>query len=221
MEFFSESQSELKKSNVVGFGILLFSENLPLTSKLREYVSPFILPCGKIETAFDFGFISKKEAPLGVHVVCHGHIVEDRINHFVFSLGRKPKSSPPANLVQASEKLGGYPTGFFQFLSILDGQQIQCRATINALVGEPKRWPLKIKRHNISKKVGAFTLEQEEIRLENKRDKTDVKITFRPEDKSNYMLVIDSKIDVKLDDACFENASEQLWNKAKSIFGKK
>jgi hypothetical protein len=219
MVFFAESSKELK-SGVVGFEITLVAKNLQLTSELREFVLPFKSRCGEIETAFDLSFISKKAHPLGVYVQCHGHIDGDRISHFILYLQRKPKSSPPPNLTQTSEKLGGYPSGLLNFFPIMGGQQTQCRASFKGLVIEPKSWPLKITRYKLSKKVGAFTLEQEEINFENKRDETKAVITFMP-GESRYFLQIKSTVAVKLNDACFESASEQLWEKANSLFSKK
>jgi hypothetical protein len=68
--------------------------------------------------------------------------------------------------------------------------------------------------------VGAFTLEQEEMHFENKRDKIKAIITLVP-GENEYFLQFNSTVNIKLNDACFENASEQLWVKAGSLFGKK
>lgn len=224
MVFFSETMNEVRTgSGVAGFNISLSAKSLQITPALLEFVSPYKLRCGTVENAFTLGFISKKAFPLGVYVRCHGHIEGEKLTRFVLSLERKPKSSPPSRLAQTSDQLGGYPSGFLKFLTTIGDQQTQWHASLKAFVNEMKRGPLKIKitKHKFPKKVGVFRLEQEEIHLENEADKTEVTVSFRPESENAYFLEIESTVDARLNDACFENISEQLWNKANSLFLKK
>jgi hypothetical protein len=91
---------------------------------------------------------------------------------------------------------------------------------LEAVVLNPKRWPLKIKKRKSAEKIGGFKMEQEEIRLKNSKNHTDTVVTFRT-DISSYVIQIKSTIPAKINDACFENVSEQLWNKVQALFLKK
>jgi len=217
MVFFEESGKEALKSGVIGFEINLVAKSLPASPAFRDFVLPFKSQCGPIETAFSFSLISKIAHPLGLYVWCHGHIEGERLTRFILSLQRKPKSTPSSNLIQISDRLGGYPSGLSRLWPTMAEQQAEYRAEFTGMITEPRRWRLKIKRSKLPKKVAAFTLDQEEIHLQNPREKTDVLVTFFSA-QSEYLLQIKSVLDLKLDEACFESASEQLWRKANSLF---
>jgi hypothetical protein len=216
MVFFSESPKELK-SGVFGFGITLITKNLRLTPELRAFVLPFKSKCGQIETAFDFGFLSRKASPLGLYVGVHGHINEGQLPHFLLHLGRKPASPPPAHIIQTSQKLGGYPSGFLKLIATLDAQTTECHATFKALIVDSKRWTVELARPKLPKKIGQFEIEHEAIHFENKHGKTKAEIAYLPGERLPK-LNINSTVNVNLDSDCFESASEQLWVKVNSLF---
>jgi hypothetical protein len=218
MNFFAEVAEELE-SGVIGLDITLRSDEIPLTEAFRQLALPFKSKCGKIESAFDFGFLSDVEPPRGLHGVCHGHFEEKMLSHFLVALRRKPDSKPPENLRKASEQIGG-KNGMLKILSALEEPDVNWRASLEAVVLSPKRWPLKIKKRKSAEKIGGFKMEQEEIRLKNLKNHTDTVITFRS-DISSYVIQIKSTIPAKLNNACFENVSEQLWDKVQALFLKK
>ncbi|HLX95150.1 MAG TPA: hypothetical protein VKU37_05345 [Verrucomicrobiae bacterium] len=218
MIFFAESAKELD-SGVIGFELRLWARDLPLSHEMRELAAPFKCDCTGKGTGFEFGGISKKGFPFGLHFVCHCHIEGDKLEYFVLSLGRKPKSEPPPELLRTSNELGGYPTAFLKLISAMKEQEIQCRAFLSTLVSDTKRWPIKIKPQKLPKKIGGFTFSENEIDFETNREETKVAMRFQP--GPGFILDIRSNVNVKLDKTCFETASEQLWDKARPLFGKK
>src|SRR6266498_5612352 len=117
MDFFSETSDA---DGLIGLAITLRSKDLRFTDSFQELVSPFKSRCGGIETAFDLPFLSKTKPPLGVYCLCHGHIVENKLQHFIITLRRKPKSEAPQEMAQTSDRLGGYPAGLSKVWSALE-----------------------------------------------------------------------------------------------------
>ena len=217
MDFFSESSDP---NGLVGLSITLRSKDLDFTPAFREFVLPFKSRCGEIETAFDLPFLSNTKPPLGVYCLCHGHIIENKLRHFLISLRRKPKSEAPQGMIQASDKLGGYPVGLLRLWSALGEQEVNRRTSLKVAIVKPKRWPLKSVVQKMPIKVGGFRLEEQELRLKNAKLRTDAVITFSPS-ISEYALEINSEVTEKFNPACFDEVGEQLWSKATSLFERK
>jgi len=218
MVFFAESIKAKNGSGVIGLRATLRANNLQLPQELPKYVSAFISECEQNEKAFTIGFLSEKPYPLGFYIWCHGHIESERITHFSISLGRKPKAEPPQKLIEDSKKLGGYPLGFSEFISIMGSHKIKGEASLVAVIADSKRWHLKFEKSKLPKKVGAFKLECEDITFENNADK--VKVSFMPDERT-FCLEINSRVEMNLSDSCFDDLSEILWEKANSLFIKK
>lgn len=217
MDFFSETSDV---DGLIGLTITLRSKDIQLTDSFQEFVAPFKSRCGEIETAFDFAFLSKTKPPLGVYCLCHGHIVENKLQHFLMTLRRKPKSEAPQEMAQASDKLGGYPTGLSNVWSALGEQEVKWRVTLRAAVVKPKRWPLKFPVPNMRSSSGGFKLEEQELRFKNPKQKVTAVFTFTP-NMREYAVEINSEAQARLGGACFDEAGEQLWNKVAALFGKK
>lgn len=217
MDFFSETSDT---EGVIGLGITLRSRDLRLTDSFRELVSPFKSRCGEIEIAFDLAFLSKTKPPLGIYCICHGHIVEDKLQHFLIALGRKPKSEAPQEMVHTSERLGGYPTGLPKVWSALEEQEVKWRATLKVAIAKPKRWPLKFPAPGLQRSAAGFKLEEQELRFKNTKENVSAVFTFTP-NMREYALEINATVEARFDATCFNEVGEQLWSKASALFGKK
>jgi len=217
VDFFSETSDV---DGLIGLSLTLRSKDLEFTPAFREFVSPFKSKCGEIETAFDLTFLSKTKSPLGIYCFCHGHIIEDKLRHFLISLRRKPKSEPPQEMIQASEKLGGYPGGLSNFFSALGEQEVTWGASLHVAILKPKRWPLKASFQKMPRNVGSFRARQQELRLKNAKLNVNAVLTLSP-DITGFALEINSDEVASSNTACFDEVGEQLWSKAKSLFDRK
>ena len=217
MDFFSETSDA---DGLIGLSITLRSKDIHLTDSFQNLVAPFKSRCGEVETAFDLAFLSKTKPPLGVYCLCHGHIVENKLQHFLITLRRKPKNEAPQEMAQTSDKLGGYPAGLSAIWSALGGQEVKWRATLTTAIVKPKRWPLKFPAPNMRSSSRGFRLEEQELRFKNPKQKVSAAFTFTP-NMREYAVEINSEAEARLGGACFDEAGEQLWNRLNALFAKK
>lgn len=219
MSFFSETQKDLGSRGVVGFSAHLFTKELRINREFRDFLGSLPhVQCGPSDRAFTFGFISKTASPFGVYITCHCRLEDEVITSFNLDIGRKPtKGEPPSELATTSERLGGYPKGFQKIIGLMNGQRAKFSADFTGLVADAKRWPVMSDKPELPETLGKFSIAEQAISFSSENDKITGSVVFHPGSKE-YLLKVASPVEIELNDTCFDDASEQLFNKVKSIF---
>lgn len=202
---------------IVGVGLHLKSLKgvpIPDDTEFMEVVKPFRDTCDG-EESFTIPLLSSSPHPLGLFGSIHGHFKEKSISDLKLSLRRKPESSPPTAVQEKSDLAGGWPWGFYKFLTVLKEPETLCEVQLRGWVMDTNQTPIVV---NMREKVEfpGFKVISEKVTLESESPPCNgLEIELI---KDSARFTISSNLMLKLNGQCMEKACETTWPILKPIF---
>lgn len=217
-QLFAED-AETLSSGIFALGFELeFETDLNAPPPFVEFIRPFQLTCGDVETAFSIATLSPNDSPLGMYWVAHGHLQGEKLAELRLVVRRKPPDPPPEWIVRSNEaakKIGGFP----HLMNLLCGQRGMCKAEIQIVVTKKFRPRLLLKKRRRIR-IGPFSLSDEQLELKTtgEGEDTPLELTAVFPEQYGALLIAKKKISVELQEGVRDALAETFLQQISPLF---
>ena len=215
MRLFSEKFEDMQSAGVVGMEVILAWKDLPLPSNLIQIFDSNLI--GKTEEGrgFNLFLISDTKPPFGLLCRCSGKIEKAKLSAFNLRLNRLPVDSPPpSDVLEQSNKLGGFPNGLNRLLKEFPDDPKLCEISLSAFITKGSKWAFKIQPRSIGQAVAPLKLVEEVFEFAA-TDSTTATIALA---EDSIQIAATSNSELVLNDHCFDAACQSIWQKLTPLF---